>query len=108
MADVDLVRGTLDLLVLKALAWGPRHGYAVTAWIRDTSRDQLDVLDGALYQSLHRLEARDLVSSEWGLSENNRKAKYYALTSAGRRALAAQAREWERYARLVDRILGAT
>jgi transcriptional regulator len=108
MADLDLLRGTLDLLILKALAWGPRHGYAVTAWIRDTSGEQLAVLDGALYQALHRLEARGLVSAEWGLSDNNRKAKYYALTPAGRRALQAQTREWKRYSRVVDRLLGTT
>jgi transcriptional regulator len=108
MADLDLLRGTLDLLILKALAWGPRHGYAVTSWIRETSGDQLDVLDGALYQALHRLEARGLVTAEWGLSDNNRKAKYYALTPAGRRALQAQTREWTRYSRVVDRLLGTT
>jgi transcriptional regulator len=108
MADLDILRGTLDLLILKALAWGPRHGYAVTSWIRETSGDQLDVLDGALYQALHRLEARGLVTAEWGLSDNNRKAKYYALTPAGRRALQAQTREWTRYSRVVDRLLGTT
>jgi transcriptional regulator len=108
MADLDILRGTLDLLILKALAWGPRHGYAVTSWIRETSGDQLDVLDGALYQALHRLEARGLVTAEWGRSDNNRKAKYYALTPAGRRALQAQTREWTRYSRVVDRLLGTT
>jgi transcriptional regulator len=108
MADLDLVRGTLDLLILKSLLWGPRHGYAVTAWIRDQSGDQLDVLDGALYQALHRLEARGLVSAEWGLSENNRKAKYYTLTAAGRRDLHTQSRGWARYAHAVGRILDAT
>ena len=105
MTDLELVRGTLDLLVLKALAWGPRHGYAVTAWIRETSGDTLAILDGALYQSLHRLEARGLVSAEWGLSDNNRRARYYALTGKGRRELQAQARAWSRYARVVDRLL---
>ncbi len=105
MADLDLFRGTLDLLILKALTWGPRHGYAVTSWIRDTTSGELEVEDGALYQALHRLEQRGWVAAEWGLSENNRKAKYYALTPAGRRQLKAQASTWERYARAVGRVL---
>lgn len=105
MADLDLLRGTLDLLILKALTWGPRHGYAVTSWIRDTTRGELDVEDGALYQALYRLEQRGWLAAEWGLSENNRKAKYYALTAAGRRQLKAQATTWERYARAVGRVL---
>jgi PadR family transcriptional regulator PadR len=105
MPDLDLFRGTLDLLILKALAWGPRHGYAVTSWIRDTTSGELEVEDGALYQALHRLEARGWVAAEWGLSENNRKAKYYGLTADGRRQLKAQASVWERYARAVGRVL---
>lgn len=105
-ADLDLLRGTLDLLILKALVWGPRHGYAVTGWIRETTRGELEVEDGALYASLHRLEARRWLAAEWGLSENNRKAKYYQLTAVGRRQLAAQVRTWARYARAVDRVLG--
>lgn len=107
-ADLELLRGTLDMLVLKALAWGPRHGYAVTSWIRETTRGELDVEDGALYTALHRLETRGLASAEWGLSEHNRKAKYYDLTAAGRRALRSEARRWERYARAVGRVIEAT
>lgn len=103
--DLDLFRGTLDLLILKALTWGPRHGYAVTSWIRDTTSGELEVEDGALYQALHRLEARGWVAAEWGVSENNRKAKYYALTADGRRQLKVQASVWERYARAVGRVL---
>lgn len=106
--DLDVVRGTLDMLVLKALAWGPRHGYAVTAWIRDTTREELKVEDAALYASLHRLAARRWVQAEWGESENGRKAKYYSLTAAGRGELHAQAATWARYARAVDRVLGTT
>jgi transcriptional regulator len=82
--DLELVQGTLDVLVLKTLSWGPRHGYAVARWIHDTSREELRVEDRALYVSLHRLEARGWVESEWGLSDNNRKAKFYQLTPAGR------------------------
>jgi len=104
--DLELLRGTLDMLVLKALAWGPRHGYAVTAWIRDTTGEELRVEDAALYASLHRLAARGWVETEWGISENSRKAKYYSLTPAGRRELRAQTATWARYARAVERVLG--
>lgn len=105
MPDLDLLRGTLDLLILKTLAWGPRHGYAVTSRIRDSTGGELEVEDGALYQALHRLEQRGWLAAEWGFSENNRKAKYYALTAAGRRQLKAQVSTWERYARAVGRVL---
>jgi PadR family transcriptional regulator, regulatory protein PadR len=81
--DLELLQGTLDVLVLKTLSWGPRHGYAVARWIHDTSLEELRVEDRALYVSLHRLEARGWVESEWGLSDNNRKAKYYQLTTTG-------------------------
>src|SRR5262245_30859315 len=103
--DLDLLRGTLDMLVLKALIWGPRHGYAVTAWIRETTQQELQVDDGALYASLHRLQSRGWIEAEWGLSENNRKAKYYSLTSDGRKQLRAQAQTWERYAKAVARVM---
>ena len=103
--DLELVQGTLDVLVLKTLSWGPRHGYAVARWIHDTSREELRVEDRALYVSLHRLEARGWVESEWGLSDNNRKAKFYQLTPAGRKALREQAERWGRYAKAVDRVL---
>ena len=103
--DGGLLRGTLDVLILKALSWGPRHGYAVARWIHDTSREELRVEDRALYVSLHRLEARGWVESEWGLSENNRKAKFYQLTPAGRKALREQAERWGRYAKAIDRVL---
>lgn len=105
--DLDLLQGTLDLLVLKTLAWGPQHGYAVARWIRDVSGDELVVEDRALYMSLHRLEERRLVASEWGLSENNRRAKFYELTTAGKKALRTRADRWERYAEAVYRVLRA-
>ena len=106
MPDLDLLRGTLDMLVLKALVWGPRHGYAVTAWIRETTDDALTIDDGALYGALHRLESRNLIAAEWGLSDNNRKAKFYSLTAAGRKALKAQAETWDRYAIAVSKVMG--
>ena len=108
MADIDLLQGTLDILVLKTLTWGPRHGYAVARWIKDTSDGTITVEDRALYVSLHRLEERGWVESQWGLSENNRKAKYYELTAAGRRQLKAKAGEFTIYAHAVFKILEAT
>jgi transcriptional regulator len=96
--SLDLLKGTLDMLVLKALTWGPRHGYAVARWIEDATRGTLQVEDGALYHGLHRLEKRGWVTSEWGVSEANRRARYYALTRAGRQQLAAQTNAWTRYA----------
>jgi PadR family transcriptional regulator PadR len=106
--DLELLQGTLDVLVLKALAWGPRHGYAVARWIRDASDEALLVEDRALYVSLHRMQARGWIESEWGLSENNRKAKYYQLTAAGRTQLRAQTARWTRYAEAVFKVLRTT
>ena len=107
MADLDLLQGTLDVLVLKTLAWGPRHGYAVARWIKETSGGNIAVEDRALYVCLHRLEERGLISAEWGVSENNRKAKYYELTAKGRRALNSKAAEFTQYATAVFKILRA-
>jgi PadR family transcriptional regulator, regulatory protein PadR len=107
LADSSLLQGTLDGLILKALTWGPRHGYAVARWIKDTSGDSLEVEDRALYVALHRLEERGWVESSWGLSEANRKAKYYRLTAAGR---AQRNRERERligYANAIIRVFDA-
>ncbi|MDB4878103.1 MAG: transcriptional regulator, PadR-family [Gemmatimonadetes bacterium] len=103
--QTDLLQGTLDTLVLKTLSWGPRHGYAVARWIKDTSSGTIAVEDRALYVSLHRLEERGWVESQWGLSENNRKAKYYELTSAGRRQLQTKASEFTAYALAMFKIL---
>ncbi len=104
-SELDLLQGTLDVLVLKTLSWGPRHGYAVARWIHETSGDELVVEDRALYVALHRLESRALVESEWGLSENNRKAKFYQLTAGGRAQLRAETARWTRYADAVFRVL---
>ena len=105
--DLDLLQGTLDLLVLKTLAWGPSHGYGIARWIRETSEDELSVEDRALYLALHRLEERGFVESQWGISENNRKAKYYQLTSDGQRHLRERTTKWTRYADAVAKILHA-
>jgi transcriptional regulator len=99
--SLDLLRGTLDVLVLKALTWGPRHGYAVSRWIEDATHGALQVEEGALYHALHRLEKREWVASEWGLSETNRRAKYYTLTPVGRQQLVRQTDTWTRYAEAV-------
>ncbi len=105
---LDLIRGTLDVLILKALAWGPQHGYAVTSFIRERSGDTLLVEEGTLYPALWRLEARKLLDAEWGLSENNRKAKFYRLTPAGRRQLQRDSQTWHAYAAAVANVLAAT
>ena len=98
---VAVLQGTLDLLILKALSWGPAHGYAVARWIEDATGDALRIEEGSLYPALHRLEERGHVSAEWGLSENNRRAKFYALTPDGRRQLKAESASWHRFARAV-------
>jgi PadR family transcriptional regulator PadR len=104
---LDLLQGTLDVLILKTLNWGPRHGYAVARWLHDTSEELLRVEEGALYPALHRLEKRGWIESEWGLSENNRRAKYYQLTSQGRQQLRAKAKTWTQYAAAVTKVLTA-
>jgi PadR family transcriptional regulator, regulatory protein PadR len=103
--SLELLQGTLDVLILKTLSWGPRHGYAVARWLHDTSDDVLRVEEGALYPALHRLERQGWIESEWGLSENNRRAKYYQLTSSGRQQLRSKASSWARYAAAVSRVL---
>jgi transcriptional regulator len=105
LGDLDLLQGTLDTLVLKTLSWGPRHGYAVAQWIKEASEGTINVEDRALYVALHRLEERRLVESKWGLSENNRKAKYYQLTAAGRGQLRQKSADWTTYANAVFKIL---
>src|SRR5437870_10254104 len=101
----DLLQGTLDLLILKSLARGSMHGYGVAEWIHQTSEDVLRVEEGALYPALHRLELRGLLASEWGLSENNRRAKYYRLTAAGRKHLVVEAEYWQRMTAAIGRIM---
>jgi len=102
---LDLLQGTLDVLILKTLTWGPMHGYAVAGAIRERTDDVILVEEGALYPALHRLERRGWVESEWGVSENNRRAKYYQLTAAGRRQLRAELSAWARYVEAVGKVL---
>jgi transcriptional regulator len=105
--SADLLQGTVGILILKALLAGPTHGYGVARWIETTTDDVLRLEEGSLYPALRRLEDRGWVTSEWGLSENNRRAKYYTLTGAGRAHLRAEAAVWLRYAGAVTQVLQA-
>jgi len=107
-AELDLIRGTLDVLILKALAWGPLHGYAISRLIHQQTDEALLVEEGTLYPALWRLENKGLVEAEWGFSENRRKAKYYQLTPEGRRRLRLESKTWEAYAAAVGKMLNAT
>ena len=100
-----LVQGTLDLLVLRTLASGPMHGYGVATKVRERTGGELSIEDAALYQSLHRLDRQGLVAAEWGPSENNRRARYYTLTAAGRKRLREETSNWRRYSRAVEAVL---
>ena len=104
----DLYTGTLDVLILKAVSWGPSHGYAIGRWIRDTTQDVLNVQEGALYPALHRLERRGLLAEEWRLTDTGRQAKYYSLTAAGRTHLQNETARWSRFSRAVSRALAAS
>ena len=101
----DLLYGTLNVLVLKTLTWKPMHGYAISNWLRERSGGSLGVDDAALYKALHRLEEQGAVTSEWGLSENNRRAKFYRLTPVGRRQLREEREAWHAFALVVTRVL---
>ena len=101
----ELLQGTLDMLILKALAIGPRHGYGVAERIQQTSGDLLNVEEGSLYPALHRLEKRRLIRSEWGLSENNRRAKYYELTQDGAKRLESESANWSRLTKAISRVM---
>lgn len=102
---LELLQGTLDLLVLRTLGWGPMHGYTVARLIKERSNNVFLVEEGALYPALHRLERKGWIESEWGLSENNRKAKFYQLTVRGRAALRSELAEWNRYTKAVAGVL---
>ena len=107
MAGSNLYTGTLDLLILKALQWGPRHGYAIGRWIRETGGGPLQVEEGALYPALHRLKKAGLLAADWGQSETGRQAKFYELTAAGRKQLAAELARWSEHVTAVEAVLGA-
>jgi PadR family transcriptional regulator, regulatory protein PadR len=103
----EILRGTLDLLILKAVSWGPSHGYGVARWIENATGDVLRIEEGSLYPALHRLETRGWVDAEWGTSENNRRAKFYTLTTKGRTQLRVEAATWTRFAHAVFAALDA-
>lgn len=105
--DLELIQGTLNILILKTLSWGPMNGFAIAQWVRDTTNGDVAPEEGALYPALHRMEHRGLLESEWRLSANNRRAKYYRLTSAGRAELAQRIEHWERLVRAVGSVLHA-
>ena len=108
MADaLPLVKGTLDVLVLKALSWAPMHGFEITVWLEGRSGGAVGVQDSALYQALHRLEERGFAAASWGVTENNQRARYYRITDFGRAYLAAETAQWVRYAETVTGILTA-
>jgi transcriptional regulator len=104
-STLSLLQGTVDLLILRALQGGAAHGYAVSRWVRDRTEGVIAIEDAALYQALHRLEARGWIEAEWGLSENNRRAKYYRLTALGRQQLRSEVSTWKRYAAAVFKVL---
>src|SRR5919199_5464786 len=106
--ELDLLQGTLDVLVLRALSWVRMHGYAIARFVREGSGGTFRILDGALYTSLHRMEERGWVESEWGLSDKGKRAKFYRLTSEGRQALRAETATWEAYVAAVARVMRAT
>ena len=102
-----LPSGSVDILLLKALSWGPMHGFAISRWVRERSDDALTLEDAALYQGLHRLHRQGAIESEWAPSENNRRARYYKLTSAGRRQLREETAEWRALAQALFQVLDA-
>jgi PadR family transcriptional regulator, regulatory protein PadR len=106
--DLDLLQGTLDVLVLRGLSWGPMHGYGIARFIRDGSQETFRILDGALYTSLHRMEERGWVDAEWGNSDKGKRAKFYKLTTAGRRALKTETANWNQYVTAVAGVMRAT
>ena len=106
--SLDLLKGTLDLLILKTLSWGPAHGYAIARWIEQLTGDALHVGEGSLYPALHRVEEREWVASEWKVSEQNRRAKFYRLTAAGRQQLKAETAQWGHFVDAVAKVLAAS
>ena len=108
MAGSDLFTGSLDLIILKAVSWGPMHGYAIGKWIRDSTSDALTLREGALYPALHRLERRGLLEEEWGVTDTNREAKFYRITPAGRKQLRDEVLRWQSYSNIMTAVLAAS
>ena len=104
---VDLLQGTLDLIVLTSLSWGPMHGFGLARWIQLTTDDVLQVEEGSLYPALYRMENRGWIKAQWALTENGRRAKYYKLTAAGKKQLAAESRSWEQVSMAIAKIMSA-
>ena len=105
---LQMRQSAIELLILKTLSWGPQHGYSIARWIQDTTDDVLQIEEGTLYPALRRLAERRLVRSAWGVSENNRRARFYQLTDTGRAALRSEVSHWTRYAEAVTKVLRAT
>ena len=106
--SVELLQGTLDVLILKTLSWGPMHGYGITRWIQRITDDVLRIEEGSMYPALYRMENRGFIKADWAITENNRRAKYYRLTAAGRRRLAEDSATWSLFSEAVGRVLRAT
>ena len=106
--DLEFKRGAIELLILKTLSWGPMHGYGIARWIQTITDDALRVEEGSLYPALNRLEDKEMIEAEWGVSENNRRAKFYSLTTRGRQALTAEAESWNHFAAAIAKVLGAS
>lgn len=104
-APTTLLHGTLDALILRTLAWGPRHGYAIARWLEETTDETIQIEEGSLYPALYRMEERGWIEAEWGLSELNRKAKVYSITPVGRAQLKAETARWQEFAAAVSRVL---
>jgi len=104
-ASVEFLKGTLDLMILKTLSWAPAHGYGIARWIEQCTDDVLQVEEGSLYPALHKLEENGLITADWGISENNRRAKFYRLTAGGKKQLQASRSNWTRFAAALTKVL---
>jgi PadR family transcriptional regulator, regulatory protein PadR len=107
MAPIELLQGTLDLIVLKTLSWGPMHGFGIARWIQNTTEDALQVEEGSLYPALYRMENRGWIKAQWALTENGRRAKYYKLTAVGKRQLVAESETWDQLTGAIGKIMTA-
>jgi PadR family transcriptional regulator len=108
LRNIDLLQGTLDLIVLKTLSWGPMHGFGIARWMQHTTDDALQVEEGSLYPALYRMENRGWIKAQWKLTENGRRAKYYRLTATGRKQLTAEAQSWDALTSAIGKIMTAT